>query len=406
MSRHGTISRHGIFGRYLASGIVFTGCRGRLSVQKFERVNGNFECLKLLEKYYKEAERGNMNFCGVISCEGNRFSGDYTGDVNAFHVAFFAVDWLQNKMRSMTNIEPFDLEDNDDNAPADKFIYDLNNEPLCHDFVPWLVTAEMMRRRDRLPGPLKVAFIRGKVEQRRPTQSFYENVMLPALDLFGAVLDPVSFEGRRLRVYATSEIVGACNAGEIVPRVQVPQRYLDSADAYVKELGQPPVTITLRETTGLPHRNSNLQAWCKFGRWLQDRGERVIFLRDTAKADEPLFDLDDSIPREFEIFPAGSRKVFSRVALYERAKCNLFVSNGPHIWALFGSRPWLCFVTIDTDEASHCNRPNWWQRYQGIMPSEQFPWSGPQQRMIYADDDFENLCAAWEETMEKQAIAA
>ena len=149
------------------------------------------------------------------------------------------------------------------------------------------------------------------------------------------------------------------------------------------------MTITLREMDRFVHRNSNIEAWCAFGRWLEARGEQVIFMRDTAKADEPL--------PGFKTFPAGSKNAFMRAALYEQAKCNMFVSNGPIGWSLFGSRPWLAFHTVADDEPSECNTPAWWARFQGIVPPEQYPWSGPQQRLVYADDSFENLCAAWED---------
>jgi hypothetical protein len=353
-------------------------------MQKLEHVSGNQDVIELLEDYLQEARKGQTCFAGVVTVEGQRFSGNYAGDLRGFHVGFYALDYLQQQMRRLSNMEA--LETTSD-GPANKFVYDLIKEPICHDFIVWLVTARMIMLREGARPPLRVGFRRGH-EMAKREQHFFQNVMLPALELFGAVRDPISFEGRRLSVYTPKDICLAARQGEEVPRIHVPQEAMEAVADYLK--GSEPVTITLREEETYPHRNSNLPEWCKFARWLEDRGEQVIFLRDTAKATEPL---------HFKTFPAGSRNVMMRVAIYEQAKCNCFVSNGPLGWALFGSRPFLAFHTVHADEGSECNTPSWWARNHGIVPGEQYPWSLPSQRLVYADDNFENLCAAWTELM-------
>ncbi len=367
-------------------------------MQKFERVEGNKEWVELLEKYLEEARKGMACFGGVFSVEGNRFATDAVGDLKAFHIGFFALDHLQHKMRSYATVATAPLADKD--APKNKFLYDVSLEPICHDFILWLVTAIMTMRREGLPGPLQISLVkRNDVHEWRTQRSmpgrdtFVNNVFLPAIEMFGAEVNPV-VEGRNLPMYTPKQVCDWVREGAEVPRMQVPRWAMDKVATFLK--GSTPVTITLRETTSFPHRNSNLEEWCDFARWLEHNGERVLFLRDTDKAEEP-------IPG-FEVF-SGTRDVFLRAALYEQSKCNCFVSNGPLGWALFGSRPWLAFHTVTDDEASECNTPLFWARYQGIVPGEQYPWSGPQQRLVYADDTFENMRAAWREHMEVRVAA-
>jgi hypothetical protein len=335
---------------------------------------------------------------GIFTVEGNRFATDAKGDLRSFHIGFFALDHLQNKLRNYATIAREPIADAD--APKNKFIYDVSLEPICHDFIIWLVTAEMTRRREGITDPLLISLIkRNDSHEWRTNRSmpgrdnFVNNVFLPAIEMFGAEVNP-AVEGRNLPMYTPKQVCEWAREGEEVPRMQVPQWAMDKVAAFLK--GSVPVTITLRETTSYPHRNSNIDEWCDFARWLEHNGERVLFLRDTDKAAEP-------IPG-FEVF-GGTRDVFLRAALYEQSKCNCFVSNGPLGWALFGSRPFLAFHTVTPDEPSDCNTPMWWARYMGISAGEQYPWSLPQQRLVYADDTFENMRAAWLEHMRVRAAA-
>lgn len=367
-------------------------------MQKFKRVAANEKVCQLLEAYLERAKQGKMDFAGIIATEGGNYSADFVGDVRAYYVGYFAVDDLREKIRAgRISVQSTELEASD--APSNMYIYNLSEAPPCFDFVAWIVTATLRMARDHIEGPLRVGFLRRSDEEaycgtegvaRR--LAFFDKVITPAMELFGAVSDPLAcHSGRTLRTYALKEAVDAAEAGETIPRIRIPQRYSAIVAAHLK--GSRPVTITLRETDIWEHRNSNIEAWTSFAAWLQERGERVIFLRDTAKADEPL--------DGFETLSSASKDLLLRAAIYERAKCNLFVSNGPAILANFGMRPWLMFVTCDDDEKCHCNTPQWWRDFQGIGPGEQFPWSGHKQRIVWKDDSFENIRDAWEQYIAK-----
>ena len=82
------------------------------------------------------------------------------------------------------------------------------------------------------------------------------------------------------------------------------------------------VTITLREASHWPSRNSNIKEWIKVAYTLKKLGLRVVFIRDTLCADLPLGNL-------LETSPEASRDLYARAGLYRSAHVNLGVNNGP-----------------------------------------------------------------------------
>ena len=132
-----------------------------------------------------------------------------------------------------------------------------------------------------------------------------------------------------------------------------------------------PVVITLREAGYWPHRNSNLPEWLRFAEHLKEEGEKVIFVRDTAKAAKPL--------AEFLTWPKAALNLDVRMALYERARFCFFVANGPAGLAMFSNVPHVQFQT----------------QYPGAQ-CPQWPWAAEDQRLICALDSYENLSREWE----------
>ncbi len=246
-------------------------------MQKFEGVEGNKEWIALLETYLEEARKGMACFGGIFSVEGNRFATASRGDIRAFHIGFFALDHLQNNMRSFATHAAKPLAD--ETAPANKLLYDVSLEPICHDFIPWLVTAKMQMRRDGVPGPLLISLAKRSDVHERRTQlgmpgrdAFVNNVFLPAIDMFGAEVNPM-VEGRSLSVYTPVKICEWAREGEEVPRMEVPPWAMEKVAGFLK--GSVPVTITLRETTAYPHRNSNLDEWMAFAGWRRNAIRRL-----------------------------------------------------------------------------------------------------------------------------------
>lgn len=266
-------------------------------------------------------------------------------------------------------------------------VYDCATYPLNFEFIPWLIDAERRRRRTTQPGPLQVAFAnKDKLAARRTDaggsgEAWLNEVMRPLLPMLGAVeAEPGSDTGWRfLSVERTlNDIVEAAINGEKVPLLQGDdhhrQMVIEDLD-YIKPSGKwmlesPPITITLREAKFWPHRNSHVSAWLNFANELIAAGETVIFIRDYAMAYEPIDD--------HNIYYAASLKLPVRMALYELAKMNFFVSNGPAMLAFFSRVPYCVFMT----------------HYAGMV-GPQWPWAKSNQRMIYETDHYNNLITAW-----------
>ena len=277
--------------------------------------------------------------------------------------------------------------------------YDLSRAPASWDFCTWLVRAEMERKARGAPAPLRVSFMPGPKGGFRDDelpwspaqrQAFLENVMRPLLRLVRAVEDPTAINGEQ-HPYTFRGVVEAAKSGRDVP-VLVPDETMLQDVRQLLNGSPAPITITLREAAHWDHRNSDLGAWLEFARRRMAEGHRVIIVRDTEKADEPL--------EGFETCPRASTDVLFRAALYDGALINLFVSNGPVELAIFGRRPWLKFKPLIEgwcvgDEA-------WWPKHVGINAYEQFPWSRPDQRIVWKPDTLENLEDAWREFAAKE----
>ncbi len=283
-------------------------------------------------------------------------------------------------------------ERSNEGRPADMYIYDVSKQSISHDFIAWLVTVKMLQAKELgKETKTRLCFLKKQKEiyvDAKYREGFFASVMVPALDLFDVERTAEATEGRKIDCCTYCDIVEMAKAGQSVPRIAVPEKLM--ADMQANLEGKQPVTITLREHKHWQHRNSSTTDWLRFAHYLEERGEHVIFVRDYANADEDI--------TGFETMPAASKNFLVRAALYENAKCNCFVSNGPATLGLFGNRPWLQFVDVRTDEEYEQNRPDWWLRNHGLAKGDQFPWSAPNQRIIWQPDTYEHMVAAWEET--------
>ncbi len=352
-------------------------------------VSGNKEVVDFLEQTLARAKGGKMNFVAVVTADSStEVVHSHIGVFESHFAAITGVECL--KLDLLAAIQNRQVPPHDATIPANLVCYDLAVEPANFDFPCWLAYAHMQMVKEGVEGPLRVGFLDAREEDDTPENAakrrrMFENVLLPLVDMFGAVHDDeAAVSGRRYNTYALKPIVEAYKKGERLPT------FKPKIEAQFH--GNPPVTITLREADHWPHRNSNLSAWFDFARYLEAKGERVIFVRDSAKADEPLTCYGD-----FTTYKPAAVDLNARLALYEAAKCNLFVSNGPWMLALFGKVPWQMFVRVALDEPYHANLPNWWRKHHGVAEGEQFPWATKHQRIVWKEDSYENLVEAWEQ---------
>lgn len=269
--------------------------------------------------------------------------------------------------------------------------FDLNYFAASWQFLQFLINAEL----NKPHGHQLVVGIRAtnkylSMEGGRTaedSEALVQNVMIPAIGLIGAVM-PAASEGA---VCSPSqyyqEVIEGAKQGRKIPKFTVPTRPLTEAAAWLG--GRKPVVITLRECRYWPKRNSNLDAWTRFA---HDCGEDVIFVRDTAKADEPI--------EGFETCPRASRDLLFRAALMAQAKANLHVANGPCMLSFYSDVPFLNFKQLCPEHPDYWPGQAGWWRLTGLEVGEQFPWLNPTQRLTWTDDSYENIVRKWEELKE------
>lgn len=357
-------------------------------------VQGNKEVVEVLENWLARARLGQLNFVALVSCEGPQaVFQDHAGVAEAYFAASFGLEHLKKRLADILLMKGGD-QPKQENVSADQVCYDLAREPVAYDFLTWLLIAELRRRAEGAPAPLKVRFL----NEDYPVgyhQAFYRNVLRPAVQLAGAVI--VTDEpprGRHINAYTVRELVEACRVGWPLPGFRAP------ADAATRMAGYAGcVTITLREAEHWPHRNSNLEQWLLLAADLVSEGERVVFVRDTAKAVEPI--------EGYATCPEASCNLHSRMALYEVAACNLFVPNGPPCsLAWFSRAPWLMFWHMDPMDPYVPITPNWVRDHMALEQGEQLPWAGPHQRIVWTSDDIAPMRSAWAEMRKVIGTAA
>jgi hypothetical protein len=341
------------------------------------------EVIELLEAYLASAKKNAFDHVAIVMTgHPNVAAIDYAGEIVLEELAYEGVKSLKKKLE--TSISNWRLPPADASLDQSYVRYNLANGPLGYDFLVWLVDAEMARIRAGAPAPLKVGFWLGHDAIDRMgkdgRRNWLEKVFRPALTLIGAVEDPRAIHGHHNPVFVSRGIVAAAKKGEAVPKF--------NASSPISAEGA--VTITLRESEHWKHRNSNLEAWVKFAKMLRDKGQEVIFVRDTAKATIKL--------GSFKICPEASVDLNARMALYQTAKANLFVSNGPATLALFSDKPWLQFVSIESESSNYAqNTRKFWKESMGVEPyREQYPWSNPTQRIVWTTDSYDNVVSAWD----------
>lgn len=166
-------------------------------------------------------------------------------------------------------------------------------------------------------------------------------------------------------------LIEAARRGELIPKLQATA----AAKNYVAHwFGKKKfITLTTRQQTTDPDRNTDSVEWNKFRDWAEGRWS-LICLNDSNVAlhhAEGFFsELDIDL----------------RLALYEAAAMNLIGNNGPQELLKFSAAPYLAFSQALTQ-----GWQDHFRKYFAMEPGDQLPWALPDQRLVYKPDTFENM---------------
>lgn len=344
-----------------------------------KETTGNAEVKKLLQTYLQLVDTQDYGSVAIqMVGRPNIAVADFAGDLALQPGVLAAMDVA--KQRIADSIDNWQAPEPDTTLDASFVCYPVTTAPLGFDFLIWLITSEMRRIRFGAPGPLKVGFWLGKVPMDTPRQvSWLNNVFRPMLPLIGAVEDNRAVLGHNCKVYLPSAIMEYADRGESLPELKssLPPVYTD-----------PYVTITLREATHWPHRNSDIPSWINFASYLEANGYKVIFIRDTAKAEESL--------GTYRTDSEAAKDLVRRMAVYEGAICNLGVANGPMGLCLFSKLPYINFCPVEDASSDYKpNTPEFWKHRQGLEVGQQWPWATKQQLTVWKKDTYQNIIEAW-----------
>ena len=136
-----------------------------------------------------------------------------------------------------------------------------------------------------------------------------------------------------------------------------------------------PVVVNLRESQW-SSRNSDMAAWRRFA-------------AETDAVVIPDIDGETAFGHVFD-----GLNMDRRLALYETAAVVMGANNGPlALCWLSRSIPYLTFRMVADHPA--CT-PEFFAR-QGLPVGAQWPWAGPHQRIVWANDDYETIARAYGE---------
>jgi hypothetical protein len=304
--------------------------------------------------------------------------------------------------------------------------YDLGVAPVTFDFLWFLASAELERRRRALTG-VQVIIVPGpRAGLRKETPELEEaidpvarrarivSLLVPACACLpslagvavassrseadrwvrsaGDAVFPVRYEPA-LPSYAGPQqpLRAAREQGTQVAVLRAPAADLRSVEAWLAahRCDQRIVTITLRGYGYLPARNSNVAAWSAFARRLNPAEFSVVIVPDTAHCFAGIPDELQGMPafREAAVLPG------LRMALYERAYLNLGVNNGPMGLCWLNERArYITFKILN--EAAAQTSPEYMQ-FLGFEIGQSLPFATPWQQWVWAEDELDTIESAF-----------
>ena len=243
-------------------------------------------------------------------------------------------------------------------------IYDLRKYPTTYDFAPWAVMA-------RTCGAEHVHFI---IDGPIAHWKYSEDI---AWKRFASILLPIC------RLARLSYSVGARESGPEfgyhggqVNELYRHEKRLVKLQPTLTNADHGYITITMRESFRNKHRNSNKEAWARFGQYLRAKGKEVIVIPECEDA-----------PINLE----------HRMALYCGAEMNMGVAQGPMALCIFSDAP---YITLNQNPKDTSGKAQYdidrLLVKTGFPPGSQYAFRTDRQILIWEPDGYENIVGAYE----------
>lgn len=178
------------------------------------------------------------------------------------------------------------------------------------------------------------------------------------------------------------------NRGQEIAHLRATQEALNLVSKSLSRLNpenKKLITVSLRESTSKPLRNSKKDQWLAFLEWLDKEQYLPIVIPDTENA---FLSPDDGF-REYLCLDVAAFNVEFRMALYELSYLNLGVNNGPiHLCALSKNCDYIMYKQV-VEHYPHSSSKSFIDR--GFTIGGGFPGAGKRQKFVWEDDDFQVL---------------
>jgi hypothetical protein len=352
------------------------------------KAHGNDQVQHLLNYYSDIAKRGQVGYAALIVVTPQEEGAAVrAGDVKLEPWILKGMDTLKESIQqSIDNWRP---PEQDPTLDESYVMFNAVLGPHGFDFANWLVDAEMTRIQAGCPGPLKVGFWTGQPDYQMPADDqgykWYANVFQPMVELFGFRIDPIAVRGHHKPFYGLYDVVEMAEAGIEVPLLK------DFRDHSPYNDRKGYITVTLREMSRWKYRNSDVPTWVKFAKYCKDKGENVIFIRDTAKAQDRL--------GPWETCPEASLNLKKRAAVYQNAKINFMTGNGPNALVYYDKYPYVIFNNIEEKNEADENSVTraGWESMNKMLWGTQFPWALPHQKLVWKKPTLDNIIKEYDD---------
>lgn len=232
-----------------------------------------------------------------------------------------------------------------------KACYDLASQPCSFDFATWLAVA-------RTNGAQEVRFsVDGgfKSKDYGDPRERFESILKPLCELVGVPYSIGKKEGH-LFGHFISDLIGT-------------YKKFGRLEKYGKYEGGEYTTVTVRNSRK-EYRNSS-DDWRKFAKEI---GALVIPDYADVKID-----------------------LAERFRIYQNARLNLFVNNGPAMLCICSDIPYGILKYANKGGATNEE----WLAGQGLPRGSQYPWANERQRIFWGGDSYSEIREAFEEMNER-----
>ena len=235
-----------------------------------------------------------------------------------------------------------------------------------------------------------------------------QNILIPLIERFG--LDQYMVVTSKTRLKPDNQYFTypdeSChhNAYYRAPNSSVGNRHTFTSSFFAKQAikdliqaKKPIVTITFRFYEFDKERNSNLHEWRRFVEAIIDDYD-VVLIPDTDNPNRETYLLDgenskDDIFRKCLFFTPAAFNFDIRLALYEAARMNMFVNNGPCVAATLSEK--VRVPNVQNDSAIYTTLYRRFLTDAGYVIGENPSYLSDGQTYTWLNDDFESLISSF-----------